>query len=1075
MKKTLPLLLLALCLSAGAPRAHGQPKKDDFAPKIEGTDVKKPEVPKVIEPTGKKARPGLSAEDLYRVQPSASEEKLQAAIDSLYRIIDYAADDDPEKPVYYARLANLYWEKAESYFMQAYSDAMDKEQMEAEKSGDQAAIDEANRKRDLLLESQKDWRRKAVKIFQEIEQKYPDYDRLDMVLFYLGNFSAQMGDNEAGYGYYTRLVTNFPESKYIPDALVNMGEYYFQKDEFDTAVEFYKRLEKFTDSRMYPFAVYKMAWCHYNMGEYEDAFKKFVEVIQYAMKMEASGQGPKIGLKSEAQKDIVLAYSQVGKEGKAIAFFRSIAPDIYLVLSARLAQLYSEQGDPEKAIHMYKEIIAEDSENPNVLTYQRLVVENADKTTNKVMTRQEVERLVKLWEIMQGENSPVVMSERDKIEELLRAMAIVYHVEAQKTMEKKAMLLAQEVYDQYLNHFPQGQGRYQMVMNHAILLYQLQQYDKAVVEYEKVIELDPAGKYAREAGYTALLCYYKLIDVSKQSKVKVEEEDEGAEAQELPPQYANMVRACDRFVALQPEEKEELVQAKFAAAKILYDFNHFAEAAPRLAELVESYPTDESTPDSAKLLLSCYSMTRDIKNLNAWAEKLYLMPALAQGDLLAIIMKIRDRAKFNRCFQYEFDKQYEAAADCFMDYTVKFPDTNLKDKSIYNAALNYQRAKKYEKALGANAALYNCCAKTSPLGPRALFLIAETYRMAAVYEQAADYYEQYAAKHPTEAKVQEALIYASKFRRGMGDYEKAIKDYQVYIDRFRKDAMVPAVYFDIGVLYAKQGKYKDAISSFKNYLSKYRAAGGVNLALAAYQEMGQIYAEQKDVKATRGQSDAIIQAFQKLTPEEKKDIDRKGVSAIAWAYFNLGESLFSEAAKVKLARKTLKEDTEKKMKILLDGEKNFLTVLGLKQPYWDTAALTKIGQAWERFATEFENSPMPPDLTDMEKEEYKLQLSDAAQQFRTAKAAAAYKRCIEEAREYHIYNEYTEKAEERLSQLEFQFAGMKEYRMKPGFHSPGVNPPSFRVQKISIFQPAPEVSAPPGAAPATPAPGGDQK
>jgi hypothetical protein len=230
--------------------------------------------------------------------------------------------------------------------------------------------------------------------------------------------------------------------------------------------------------------------------------------------------------------------------------------------------------------------------------------------------------------------------------------------------------------------------------------------------------------------------------------------------------------------------------------------------------------------------------------------------------------------------------------------------------------------------------------------------------------------------------------------------------------------------------------------------------------------MGNIYTDQRDIKAARGQADAVIQAFQKLTPEEKKAIDRKGVSAIAWAYFSLGETLFDDAAKVKLARKTLKEDTEKKMKVLLEGEKNFLTVLSLKQPYWNTAALTKIGAAWERFATEFENSPMPPDLTDMEKEEYKLQLSEAAQQFRTAKAAAAYKRCLEEARTSHIYNEYTEKAEERLSQLEFQFAGMKEYRMKPGFYSPGTNPPSFRIHKVSVFQPAADIQPAPAGAPA---------
>jgi cellulose synthase operon protein C len=1047
--------LFALALIALMPSGIlAQVEEDKYAPKIEGSVEKQTEPAKPKVEKGKR-RPGLSAEDLYRVKPSASEEKLQAAIDSLYSIIDMAEDDDPEKPVYYSRLANLYWEKAESYFMRAYSDEMDKEALAATKVNDQAKIQELENKRELLIESQKEWRRKAVKIFQEIEQKYPDYPKLDNVLFYLGNFSTQMGDPEAGYSYYTKLITRFAESKYIPDALVNVGEYFFQKDEFETANEFYRRVEKYKDSRIYPFAVYKEAWCHYNMGEYEEAFKKFVAVIQYAIKLERDGAGPKIGLKAEAQKDIVLAYSQIGNEQKALPFFKSIAPEIYLVLGAKLAKLFADQGEPAKAIRMYKSIIKEDPESPKVLTYQRLIVESADRTTDKRLTRKEVRRLVKLYAALQQEDSSIVTGESAKIEEMLRKMAIGYHLEAQRTLEKKAMMLAQEVYDHYLTLFPEGSGRYQMVMNHAILLYQLEDYEKAVEEYEQVIQLQPEGKYSREAAYTSLLCYYKLIDLSKETEVKSDDSDEAAEV-EVPRLYTNMIGACDRFVAMGPDDPEGIIQAKFAAAKIFYDFNHFKEASPRLAEIIDGHSTSEVAPDSAKLLLSSFTMMRDIKSLNAWAEKLYGMPALAQGELLRIIMKIRDQAKFNRCFQYEFEKQHESAAECFVDYTRKFPTSKLMDKALYNAAVNYQRAKKYERALQVNAALYNCCSKSSKLGPRALFLIAETYRSAAVYDTAADFYEQYAQKHPREAKVKEALIFASKFRRELGDHKRAIKNYQYYIKRFRKDPKVPAVYFDIGNLFVREKNWKKALKHFKSYLSKYRNAGGVNLLLSAYQEVGKALMEQRKNKAARKQFDVVIETFKKLPKEDKKKVDRRGIAAIAWAYFNIGESMFRDASRVKLTRSKLKEDTQKKMKILIDAEQYFLTVLSLKQPFWSTAALFKIGAAWEKFADDFENSPLPRGLNEFEKEEYKLQLSEAAQQFRK-KAAAAYKKCLHEAKTHHIFNDYTDQAEQRLSVLEFQFAGMKEYRVRPGYYAPGANPPAFKKQKILVFQPtAPE-------------------
>jgi len=165
--------------------------------------------------------------------------------------------------------------------------------------------------------------------------------------------------------------------------------------------------------------------------------------------------------------------------------------------------------------------------------------------------------------------------------------------------------------------------------------------------------------------------------------------------------------------------------------------------------------------------------------------------------------------------------------------------------------------------------------------------------------------------------------------------------------------------------------------------------------------------------------------------------------------------MFKQATKIKLTRKKLKEDTQNKMKVLLEAEQLYLTVLSLKQPLWSTAALYKIGAAWEKFADDFENSPLPRGLTEWEQEEYKLQLSEAAQQFRR-KAAAAYKKCLEEAKQNHIFNDYTEKAEQRLSVLEFQFAGMKEYRVRPGYYAPGANPPGFKLKKVVVFQPVPE-------------------
>ncbi len=1039
------LVWLATALSwpvvvSAQPASNAPPDAPELAP------IDAPEEA-ATKPTGpRRPKPGGSLEDLYRIRPSASEEKLQATIESLYQIIDWAEDEDPEKPSYYARLADLYWQKAEAYFMVAFGDEMEMELVAAREAGDEAKLADIEARRRQLLQYGDEWRRKAVRIFQEIEQKYPNYEKIDGILFYLGNFMSQMGESEEGFEYYKKLVTRYPDSDRLGDAMLNIGEYFFGKDDFETAAEFYLRVKEFKKSRIYPFALYKLAWCYYNMANYEGAFLNFVEVIQHTMEQERTGKVT-IGLKAEAQRDIVYAYSQLGKQAKALEFFREIAGEIYIELGETLAELYLVQGENLVSIAMYQSLAAERPESTQRLLYQVRVVMAADALAVKDRIRAELTRLVDMYQEFQVKHPEVVAREAEETEAILRKMAYAYHSEAQKTADKGARLLAAELYGHYLTLFPQGQGRYEMLWNQAVLLYQSGKFELAVVEFERVVDEQPAGKYAKKAAFYAVYSYYQLIDTRKVTEVKTQEDDE-LDKVELPPLQASMVRACDRFVAMGSDDPEQLVQAKFAAARTLYDHNHFDEASRRFAEFIEAHGTHETAKDAAILLLSSLNMARNIRALNEWADRLYVTPGFAEGRLLVLIQKIRDEAKFNRCFEFEFEKRYEAAADCFVDYTRNFPQSKILDKALYNAALNYQNARKYVKALETNAALYRCCSKTSRLGPRSLYLIADTYRMAAVYGQAAQYYEDYVRRHPKEQKVKAALMYASSFRRGLGQYDLASKNYDTYIRLFPKDPKVPAIVFDQGIMLASQKQWKKVVSHFTAYLKRFGQTGGINQELAARQQIGDAYLADRQAAKARKEFDTVIEMFQKLTPEELKTIDARGVSAIAWAYFNLGDLTAQEGASLKLTRRTLKEDTDRKLAVIQKAEEQFLIVHSMDHPYWSTAALYRIGALWERFADDLENSPVPPGLSGLEAEDYKMELFQAAEEIRNRRVVKAFTMCLDVGTAHRIFNEFTEKAQQTLAQISMQSGGFKEYRIRPEYLNGGTNPPAFRTRRV---------------------------
>lgn len=1021
--------------------------KPEFTPTVDTSGLKKeePKTPKEPEKKG----PALRASEVYRTRTARTEVELQSLINELYRIIDYADDDDPEKPKYYGNLALLYWEKAESYYIQAYSNQSDEALIAARAAKDDAKVAELEAKRQALLDAQQEWRRKAIRVYMDIEEKYADYPKIDMVLFYLGISLNQVGEYDQAFQYFKKLVTQFPASSYIPDGLVNLGEYYFDQAQFTTAIEFYKRVEKFAESRVYSYAIYKQAWCHYNLQEYNESFKKFIEVINYQDQMEAKGLQPKLLLKDQALEDIVLAYSHIGTEKQALDFFKKLAPANFLSLTARLARLYLETNDNAKAVYLFKLLITQQPESKEVLGYQRLILAAVDADGKKDKIGEEVDQLASTYETFCKTYPDVAEKERGAIESLFFGMALRFHTEHQSTKEKAALKLAQQLYGHYLKLFPQAAGRYNTLRNHAVLLYQLKEYEKAAIAYEELLAMEPEGIYAKEASYTALLCYYKMLDFSQPAKVRAEEDD--LTPVELTGFETKFIAACDRLVKQGSDDPEEIIQAIYTPARVLYNKNHFDESAKRLSTFLDTYPKSDTAPEAARLLLSSLALNKDIQGLNAWADKIFAMPDLAKGEILVLIQRIRNEAKFNRCFEFEFRKEFESAAECFVEYSRLFPNSNLVDKAYYNAGNNYQKARKYEQALKVNEYLYNCCSKTSKHGPRALYNIALTYQSAGVYELAAQYFEEFVKRHPREGMAEQAIFRAASLRRALGQYDMTAADYEIIFKMYKKDDRIPRLALDIGVMYSNQQKYAQAEAQFRKFIKTYAKTVPPSLLMEAHRDLGEALMAQRKYEDARKSFVDVVKVLESVPKGDWKTLTPSAVNAVAWAYFNLGHDLFDQAAKIKYTRKNLDEATQQKLALVATGEKYFDTVKKLNIPYWTVLSFYRMGAALEKFADDLEQSPVPSGMDANEEMDYRVNLARFTEKYR-ADAAAAYEACLEEARKARIFNEFTEKAETRLAEQGLLSAGMSEYRVRPDNLDLGDVMPLYKGREVKVFQ-----------------------
>jgi len=496
--------------------------------------------------------PTLKAEELrFRELSRQADEKLDEIIGDLKLLIATTDDSDPDKPNFYVNLADHYWEKAETFFQAAYDESLENALFEAEKAGDKAKAEELLARQRALLDSQNQWRKRAIETYHTIVQRFPNHPRIDEVLFHLGLHQSLNGQLEEGYDTFIQLLQNHRGSPYVPDALVKIGEYFFEMNQFDDALQFYdKVVSGYPNSIGYGFALYKAGWCYFNIGEYDRALNSFLHVIKYSDSEEGTGARNRMALRREAQKDLVRAYSLIGNPDKALKFFDRIASDMTMELGQRLADHYGARSQYDRSVRMLRKLIERAPESHEVLRYQRKIVSSVYRSQLRKETITEVDRMLRLYRHLAATAPDAWLNEeRQAVEEELRVIGSTWHQVAEKTGNKKLLGLAANMYRSYLELFPSGDHVYAITMNYALLLKTLKKYDEAGHQFERVLAMQPNGKYAADAAFHAMYNYYMHVDLES-GGVKTEDEAEGLGPQPLPENVSRMITACERYLGL---------------------------------------------------------------------------------------------------------------------------------------------------------------------------------------------------------------------------------------------------------------------------------------------------------------------------------------------------------------------------------------------------------------------------------------------------------------------------------------------------------------------------------------------
>ncbi|MCB9655971.1 MAG: tetratricopeptide repeat protein [Deltaproteobacteria bacterium] len=1060
-------------------RTKNKSSADDAAPastsatKSEG--VGDPSAP------GPEARLGTATAASFRVDTILDErsisrtrqadEKRNEAIEELKKLIPRARESQKAEMIF--RLAELYWEKSKYKYgleMEAYEKAHGA-WSDGGAQGAQPELKSFVRESDLI-------KRNALKLYEKVLTDYPDYPRNDAVLFYLGYNEYEDGEKKKAVDHYWTLVKRFPKSRLVPDAYLQLGEHFFADNDVVRARKAFDFALSTQEARVHNYALYKLAWCDYNVQEFEQGIKRLKEVIE---RSEEGKDRKAVQLKSEALRDLALFFSSVDEVEGAYAYFKAKGgEDIALRYMTALASLYQKQGKWPLQIESCRLLLDKYPMNEKAPEVQAQVVQAYSQLNQKDKVRQEVERLVDLyrpgtpWSESQkargAQGQAALEYAYDVTESSLRELVTDYHRDAQKRKDVATYKLARDIYAKYLDAFSDTDYAYQMRFFFAEVLWALKEWKQAALEYGRVVrtktEDKAPGKYARLAAYNAILAWEKMAtegekgtltsgmkiveskekgrtDARRITKLRLKALTQGEtyEEQAIPEVELSLSRACDVYFKIADPKDEELPAIKFKAAYVYYSHNHFVAAAERYFEIIERWPQDALAKKSAHLIMDSLNVQEKWDELEKYARSFLDNERLAGRDqgFRKEVRELLQGAAYKAIQVAEVSarklddsvakgRALGAVAKRFLKLRKEFPKSPYADKALYSAVLIYNQANQLDRAIKA-AGLMASAYSDSEYSAENLLLLAGFHERIADFEGAADLYTKFfetyhvKVKRNPNPKAADALFNAGIYYEGLGDRKRAADRFSTYVREFGARADAADVYWRICDLHEQDKAWKQAAECFDAFQTRFKKADQGKIFESRYRVALNLEKQKKQPLAMK-EYKWLVSEFPKL-PAAAREMD--GVRAAgARAAFELLEPEYENyrRMKVTLNRKSLlkKAQTADDLACVSSDDKacktqgKFLGILTYGSGDYGIAALTRMGQVYRGMADSIRSAPIPRNLTEDQLEIYRAEL-DSVALGPEEKAIEAFENALAKAYELNIYNTWTSLAQENLREL----------------------------------------------------------
>jgi len=999
----------------------------------------------------------LDLSDAQRAQ--LTEAKRAELITQLETLIQRFPDDSPRKPDLLFQLGEAYWEKSKAL-----------RRAETEAAGDATRAD--HKDSDAI-------RKRAMDAYTRLLKTFPKYERRDEVLFSLAYDLEDVGRGDEAVGQYRTLIRDFPRSKYAPDAWLELGNHAFDKGNVAVAQDAYQHASRIGSARVRSYATYKLAWCDFNLGEFEGAREKLARVVDGS----AGGTQTLLDLRTEALVDLTRVYVRLEKPEEGLAYYqRTTQGAERRKLITRLANALADAGELQGALKVYRAALQSDPLAPEAATWQQAVVRAYDGLHDRDRVRVEAQHLAEMvhpgtrWWAANTGSPQSLRAGFDAAEEALRTLVTGYHQEAQRTGSPRTYRLAADLYHSYLSAFARdadpewtSDHAFNMSFYAAETAWGLGDWRTAAEQYERVMEFHiPDRPTAREvsderyratAAYDAVLAWDRLVDSehghAQTAPSKVDEKQKGGlrtraatvatTAVPLTEAEQRLVAACDRYADRFPDSKDAL-DIRYQAGVVFFERGQTPAALDRFSKLIAVAPDSDRARQAADLTLNVLETKGDWLALNAKAQEYAKNGALARPgtDFGKRVAKVAEASRYAWVSDVVHKQQHQdaRAAEEFLRFADDYPRSDHAAQALTYAMALLEEQGQLQRAVEVG---HRALARypDTPLRLKISHGLADLWAQLGDFRQAAEASEAFVAAYARARagkdgpRIEPALLdeasgwvapaqgEAGLYWAAVGKAERAIAAYQAYLKAFpdRKDASDVAL--SLGRLQESAGRLTPAAQAYE----KAESLAPQSAAPRRFEALGlqlQAWRKAKQASRVKAVQQRVRQLWAGLPPDARKD--PAVVSTYAQLVFDDAEPLFEEYRRIDFARAhTVQGDLSRKRTSLKTLEQAYVAVVSTGDGRNGIAALTRIGEAYADFATKIRQAPTPKELSEEDRSQYRDELEQLAAPLEQ-RALDTLQKGLAKAYELGIYTDWTLRAQDDVNALQ-----------------PGTYPPKTRV------------------------------